>query len=272
LSAADGLRSIGDAFAGHSSNLSGTAEQVSGRISLLTEQFRTQSQSLDHAVEVAGRQIDKAGTTLGREREMLEAVTGRTVDQVADIGKNIHEHSGALLRTLEEALTRADRAGSAFDEQATRMIRAADRAEARAKEFKTQEQGLRRDLFLKTARFVIEDLNSTAIDLSRALHNEVSEADWKRYASGDRGVFTRALLRGRNSAASVARTGAKLRHNEEMRRYVTQYVDQFERLLAEAKECDPEQLLHSTFLTADVGKLYLMLCSAMGREDDESLH
>lgn len=243
---------------------------MSDRILQLTEQFRQQSQNLDRAVEAAGHQIDNAGTTLGRQREMLEAVTGRTVDQVADIGKNIHEHSGALLRTLEEAMTRADRAGTAFDEQAERMIDAANRAEDRSKEFKTKEQGLRRDLFLKTARFVIEDLNSTAIDLSRALHNEVPEADWKRYAGGDRAVFTRTLLRGRNSAASVAKVGEKMRHNEEMRRYVIQYVDQFERLLAEAKECDPEQLLHSTFLTADVGKLYLMLCSAIGREEEDS--
>jgi hypothetical protein len=54
-----------------------------------------------------------------------------------------------------------------------------------------------------------------------------------------------------------------------MRRYVTQYVDQFDRLLAEAKECDPEQLLHSTFLTADVGKLYLTLCSVLGRDEED---
>ena len=194
---------------------------------------------------------------------------GLNLDQVAEIGQKVQQHSGSLLRTLEEVMSRADRAGSAFDETAERMISAADRAEARAKEFQFKEQGLRRDLFLKTARFVIEDLNSTAIDLSRALFDEVPEGDWKRYAAGDRGVFTRTLLRGRNTTSSAGRIGEKIRRNEEMRRYVTQYIDQFERLLAEARECDPEQLLHSTFLTADVGKLYLMLCGAMGRDEED---
>ena len=51
-----------------------------------------------------------------------------------------------------------------------------------------------------------------------------------------------------------------------MRRYVLRYVDQFERLLADTRGADPENLLHSTFLTADVGKLYLMLNRALGRD------
>ncbi|MCK4866708.1 MAG: hypothetical protein KAT39_01555, partial [Alphaproteobacteria bacterium] len=269
MQAADGLRNISDAFAGESAQLTGTADQVSTRITGLTEQFRAQSGDLDRAIEVSARQIESAGQNLGRQRETLDASTSRSIDQVAEIGQNIQQHSGSLLRTLEEVMTRAGHAGTAFDETAERMIHAADRAEERAKEFKVKETGLRRDLFLKTARFVIEDLNSTAIDLSRSLFDEVPEADWKRYASGDRGVFTRTLLRGRNTSSSAGRVGEKLRHNEDMRRYVTQYIDQFERLLAEARECDPEQLLHSTFLTADVGKLYLMLCGAMGRDEED---
>jgi ABC-type transporter Mla subunit MlaD len=269
MQAAEGLHGIGDAFAGESTQLTGTADQVSARITALTEQFRAQSGDLDKAIEMSARQIEAAGQNLGRQRETLDAATSRSIDQVAEIGQNIQHHSGSLLRTLEEVMTRADRTGTAFDDTADRMIHAADRAEERAKQFQVKEQGLRRDLFLKTARFVIEDLNSTAIDLSRALFDEVPEADWKRYAGGDRSVFTRTLLRGRNTVASTGRVAEKVRHNEEMRRYVTQYIDQFERLLAEARECDPEQLLHSTFLTADVGKLYLMLCGAMGRGEED---
>jgi hypothetical protein len=38
-------------------------------------------------------------------------------------------------------------------------------------------------------------------------------------------------------------------------------------LLTEAQGSDPQNLLHSTFMTADVGKLYILLCHALGRED-----
>ena len=40
----------------------------------------------------------------------------------------------------------------------------------------------------------------------------------------------------------------------------------FERLLKESQAVDPENLLHSTFMTGDVGKLYLLLCRATGRD------
>ncbi len=38
-----------------------------------------------------------------------------------------------------------------------------------------------------------------------------------------------------------------------------------EALLAQATDCDPENLLSTTFLTADVGKLYLILSRSLGR-------
>ena len=51
----------------------------------------------------------------------------------------------------------------------------------------------------------------------------------------------------------------------EFRKYVDDYLLQFNRLLAEAKETDPENILSATFLSSDVGKLYLMLTSTLGR-------
>ena len=42
-------------------------------------------------------------------------------------------------------------------------------------------------------------------------------------------------------------------------------MNQFESLLAQATDCDPEQVLSATFLTADVGKLYLLLSRSLGR-------
>ena len=38
----------------------------------------------------------------------------------------------------------------------------------------------------------------------------------------------------------------------EFRRYATDYLTQFDRVMAEAKEIDPENVLSSTFLTSDV--------------------
>ena len=79
-------------------------------------------------------------------------------------------------------------------------------------------------------------------------------------------MFTRNLLKGKNTPL-VRRVTEKIREDQEIRGYVLRYVDQFERLLAEGRESDPEGLLHSTFMTSDVGKLYILLSRALGRDE-----
>ncbi len=58
----------------------------------------------------------------------------------------------------------------------------------------------------------------------------------------------------------------RYRDDNEFRKYADDYLAQFDRVLAEAKEVDPENILSATFLTADVGKLYLVLSTILGRK------
>jgi hypothetical protein len=51
----------------------------------------------------------------------------------------------------------------------------------------------------------------------------------------------------------------KFEDHPEFRRNVLEYIEQFERLISEARLTDPENVVSTTFLTADVGKLYLLL-------------
>src|SRR3546814_13392459 len=104
------------------------------------------------------------------------------------------------MAALEAAITKSDAATTSFDRQAARLTQASADAAEQAESLRERDLSARRDLFLKTARFIIEDLNSTAIDLTRVLHDEVTEADWKRYVRGDRGVFARTLLRARQNS------------------------------------------------------------------------
>ena len=127
----------------------------------------------------------------------------------------VQSHNSKLLSTLDSAAAKATEAGKTFDEQARLLTQASVDADEQARKLTEKEQEGRRDLFLKTARFIIEDLNSTAIDLTRALYSEVSEADWKRYTRGDRGVFTRVLMRGppcRDDLANRSQYEGKSRH------------------------------------------------------------
>ena len=57
----------------------------------------------------------------------------------------------------------------------------------------------------------------------------------------------------------------KFEEDDNFRKYVQCYLDYFERLLNGANEGDPENLLSFTFLSADIGKLYLLLARSLGR-------
>ena len=87
---------------------------------------------------------------------------------------------------------------------------------------------------------------------------------WRKFVKGDKGVFVRSMLAMSDRKAEAV---IKKRYEEDdkFRKYVSSYLEQFERLLVQASESDPENLLSSTFVTADVGKLYLLLSRAVGR-------
>ena len=122
----------------------------------------------------------------------------------------------------------------------------------------------KRDEFLRASRFIIEDLNSTAIDLNRIIDERGSEKLWKRLYKGEKGAFVSGMLNNdTRHARDVIR--AKFEGDEEFRKYTQRYLDNFERLLSDANRCDPENLLSSTFLSADIGKLYIFIAKSVGR-------
>ena len=75
-----------------------------------------------------------------------------------------------------------------FDRQAVLLTQASADASAQAEKLTEKDQETRRDLFLKTARHIVEDLHSTSIDVTRMLNNDIPDADWKRYVKGERVV------------------------------------------------------------------------------------
>jgi len=122
----------------------------------------------------------------------------------------------------------------------------------------------RRDMFLRASKFVIEDLNSTAIDLNRHLKSDRTGKSCPKFAKGDTRNFVYGVLSEDEKKVRQV-IHQKYEHDDKFRKLVSRYIDHFEMLLAEAKECDLDNLLGSTFLSADVGKLYMLLRRTVGR-------
>ncbi len=108
-------------------------------------------------------------------------------------------------------------------------------------------------------------LNDMAIDLEAiSSDTEPHEEEWRRYLAGDRAVFARKLASTIDDAM-VHRITTLYRENARFRESTNLYIQEFEALLTRAREGDGGGLLASTILSADTGKIYLVLAYALGR-------
>lgn len=196
-------------------------------------------------------------------QEMTRA--GETArDQVTQSGSQLQMQTSDYVKALEAAAAKAHDIASAFESQTDALLQASEHAAAEASRVRAGLLDSRRDTFLRASKFIVEDLNSIGIDISRILDKTEAEKLWRGYAKGDKGAFIRNLIGGgENKTQDVIK--ARYETDDTFRRFVTRYLEQFESLLNQAKESDPENLLSSTFVTSDIGKLYVLLSRTLGR-------
>jgi hypothetical protein len=110
----------------------------------------------------------------------------------------------------------------------------------------------------------IERLDSLSVDIARMIDHDAAVELWDRYKRGERTVFTRRLytLQGQQTFDEIRR---KYRRDAEFKETVDRYIDEFERLLAEAAKDDRDSMVAKTYLTSETGKVYTMLSHASGR-------
>lgn len=137
------------------------------------------------------------------------------------------------------------------------LLTAVDSGEARAKELKPEAATA-----LSALQAALSDI---AIDLDSVMVDSgPGEEDWRRYVSGDRGVFARRLADAID-ADMVDRIAAVYRDNQQFRDAANIYLGEFETLLERTKVSDSGGILTSTILSADTGKIYLAVAYSLGR-------
>jgi hypothetical protein len=173
------------------------------------------------------------------ERQLTEL--GTVAERTLDAAKRASERLTRQILTIGESAAAVE-----------------DRIEASRKE---QEA---KDGFSRRVALLIESLNSTAIDVTKILSNDVTDSAWAAYLKGDRGVFTRRAVR----LLDQSDTREIMSHYDsdpEFRDQVNRYIHDFEAMLRRILADRDSSALGVTILSSDMGKLYVALAQAIER-------
>ena len=158
-------------------------------------------------------------------------------------------------------------AGTASDRLMRQMLTIAEtsaQVEARIAEAHAEIEDADSDTFARRVALLIESLNSTAIDVTRILSNDVTDSAWGAYLKGDRGVFTRRAVR-LLDAGEVREIARHYNDDTDFREQVNRYVHDFEAMLRNVLATRSGAPLGVTLLSSDMGKLYVALAQAIER-------
>jgi chromosome segregation ATPase len=213
----------------------------------------------------AERNLASLSETLVAQTKTVEKVSDDAISKVNGWDRVVKQRISEFGKAAESVSKQSEATTKSLAKQTAVMQQATSDAKEVMVEIKAQTEALSVEDFLRGATFVLEKLQSLAVDMNRLLETNVSEEDWQRFNRGEKGVFVRKML-GFREKARLASIRERYQDDSEFRDYVSRYMTQFESLLQNAKKRDHQGVLGTTFLASDIGKVYMLLGQALGRE------
>jgi hypothetical protein len=206
-----------------------------------------------HAREAIAEVIPQSAASLAEaaQRALSESITGSVREQIGELEAS-SQRAAAAARKASERLTR----------QLLTLGEGAAALEAKLEEERAKRDEEDREAMPRRVALLMESLNSTAIDVTKILSNDVTDTAWQAYLKGDRGVFTRRAVRLLDSgeAREIQR---HYDQEPEFREQVNRYIGDFENMLRRILADGDGNTLAVTILSSDMGKLYVALAQAI---------
>jgi hypothetical protein len=215
----------------------------------------TANQAAEHARNALAEIIPQSAAALGAQTR--DALT-------AAMTKQVEEQMGEIARTAETAVEAAQKATDRLMRQMLTISETSAALEARVAEAKEDVERADQSSFSRRVALLIESLNSTAIDVTKILSNDVTDTAWAAYLRGDRGVFTRRAVKLLDTG-EVREIARHYDEEPEFRDQVNRYIHDFEAMLRNVLSTRDGGPLSVTLLSSDAGKLYVALAQAIER-------
>jgi len=224
-------------------------------------------------VDTLVRVRDAANQAATHAREAIAAVIPDSVLALVDASRNalgealdepVKEKIAEIGNASHMALATAKAASERLTRQLLTIGETAAAIEQRIAEDRAEREEREAGELSRRVALIIDALNSTAIDVSKILSNEVSDAAWAAYLKGDRGAFTRRAVRLLESGE--AREIHRYYEEEpDFRDQVNRYIADFETMLRAVLSSSGGNAVAITLLSSDMGKLYVALAQSIER-------
>ena len=255
-----------------------TAEEQLRAMSQATESADTAAR---HLVSTTGPELidalvrvrETAHTAAERAREAIAAVIPASAASLANasrdavseaVSSTVNEQLGLLTALAERAVSTARRASDRLTRQMLAIGKTTAAIEARIEESERAREDHESQNLSRRVALLMESLNSTAIDVTKILSNEVTDTAWTAYLRGDRGVFTRRAVR-LLSSGEARHIAQHYEEEPEFREQVNRYIHDFESMLRRVLADREGSPLGVALISSDMGKLYVALAQAIER-------
>ena len=251
-------------FAAAAAAAKASAEAARAESSAAGESAGKQSSVLIDAAQRLNREFQAASNTLEERVALMTRAAEQSIQRASGIAQSFERQTVSLRQSLDGAAQQTGELGAKFQIQTQEIAKSTQTAMDRLEKLRQTTAQSTRDGFLKVAAVMIEELNGLALDIHTLLDSEVPEEVWKRYRDGDRSIFARRLFKMKDSYVIPA-IQQRYQRDDKFQDMVDRYIRKFEELLTNSASADPESVLNAAFITADVGKLYLVMSRSLGR-------
>lgn len=226
------------------------------------EVIATMSEVRDAAASAAGEARRLIETAVSEASGALRERAAEALD--ASLKSEIDAQLSAIEAAADRAVTAANGAADKLMRQLITIMDTSAQVERRIAEAESAIAATDRDTLAKQVVVLTDSLKSSAIDITKILSTEVSDAAWEAYLKGDRGVFSRRAIKliDNSEAKEILR---RYQDDAAFQRHVNQYIHDFEAMLRALMGTRDGSAMSVILLSSDVGKLYVALAQAIDR-------
>lgn len=224
-------------------------------------------------IETFGRVREVADNAAGAMRMALAGVILEAEDALdkAAISRTESAFAAPIRDRIEELVEAQGKAGQAAQaaservaQRLTALALTLSEVEAHVDAVETRADVRARNALGRRANALIDNMQSSAIDMARLLDYDIDDKTWADYAAGDASAIARRLAHGLDSGAG-RQFVRHYTHDSEFRIEASRYLQEFESLVADVVPERGGDALGAILLSSTLGKLYLAIGQAAGR-------